>query len=331
VTELEVPTLDTIRGARQRIQGIASRTPLVRLNAPGSQAQIYLKLENLQPVGSFKLRGAANAILSSDSSALAQGVWTASAGNMGYALAWYASRMGIPCGVIVPDDAPRTKLEAIARCGAEINQVPFHVYQQIQLRHSWAELADFPPDSPLNGLLVHPFGDRSILAGSATIGEEILEDMPDVNAVLVPYGGGGLSCGVAAALCGQHSTARVFACEVETAAPLAASLAAGEPQPVSYHASFVSGMGAPYIFPEMWSLAKELLAGSFVVSLQQVRSAIQMMAANNHIIAEGAGAVAVAAALANLAGSNKVVCIVSGGNIDRSLLVEILQEESLEY
>jgi threonine dehydratase len=205
--------------------------------------------------------------------------------------------------------------------------VPFAAYQEVQRRHTWRGLVDLPEKGGLGGRMLHPFADRAVMAGNGTIGLEILEDLPDVDAVLVPYGGGGLSCGIAAALKRQMPHTRVLACEVETATPLAASLAAGEMVQVSYQASFVSGMGAPGVFPEMWPLAQKLLDGARVVTLAQVRQAMRSLAERNHVIAEGAGAVAAAAALAGLAGAGKLACIVSGGNIDRQVLVDILQEK----
>jgi threonine dehydratase len=317
---------EEIFAAQSRIEGIAVRTPLVRMEIDSAPAEIYLKLENLQPVGSFKLRGAANALAQLEGRARRRGVWTASAGNMGFALAWCSRRVGIACAVIVPDDAPAAKLEAIDAQGAQVHAVPFAVYQEIQRQRAWQGLADLPEDSPLGGRMVHPFADPEIMAGNATIGMEIAADLPDAAAVVVPYGGGGLSCGIAGALRATHPQINIYAAEVETAAPLAASLAAGRPVSVSYTASFVSGMGAPFVFSEMWSLASRLLDGSLVVSLAQVRQVLRLLAWNQHIIAEGAGGVAVAAALAGMAGSGKVVCIVSGGNIDRQVLINILQE-----
>lgn len=307
--------LEEIILARQRLAGKVLRTPLVRLNVEQAPAEIYLKLENLQPIGSFKLRGAGNAMLQIDPEELKNGVWTASAGNMAQAVAWFARQMGIPCMVIAPDDAAPTKLAAIRRLGASIRQVPFAQYQQIEKEHAC---------EGVSGRLVHPFGDEAVMAGNGTIALEVLEDLPDVDAILVPYGGGGLSCGIASAVRALQPHTRVYACEVETAAPLAGSLMAGKMVDVPYAASFVNGIGAPFVFPEMWSIASTLLEGSLVVALEQVASAIRLMAERNHVIAEGAGAVPVAAALAGSGGCGKVVCIVSGGNIDPEVFTKIL-------
>jgi threonine dehydratase len=310
--------LDTIRAARERIAGSIVRTPLVRLNVDDAPAQIFLKLENLQPIGSFKLRGASNLILQADPAQLAQGVWTASAGNMAQGVAWCARKLGLRCTVVVPDTAPATKLAAIERLGARIVPVSFA---------QWMEVFQTRRYAGMEGLFVHAFSDMAVMAGNGTIGLEILEDLPDVDAVVVPYGGGGLSCGVASALRALKPDVKVYAAEVETAAPLAASWAAGEPVEISYLPSFVDGIGAPRVFPEMWQLARQLLEGSLVATLPEVAAAVGLLAERNRVVAEGAGATPVAAALTGRAGGGKVVCIVSGGNIDVAKLITILQGE----
>jgi len=304
---LEPIPLDEIRAAHKRLAGTVIRSPLVRLNVEDAPAEIWLKLENLSPVGSFKWRGAGNAMLQAERHQLAHGVWTVSAGNMAQAVAWYARRLGLECTAVVPDDAPPNKLEAITRLGGKLVPVPFTDYQQIQITHS------FPG---MNGLLIHPFADPAVMAGNGTIGLEILQDLPDVDAIIVPYGGGGLSCGIASALYALAPRVRVYASEVETGAPLAPSLAASKPVEVNYSHSFVSGIGAPFVFPEMWPLASRLLDGSFVTTLPTVSWTIKLVAERNHVIAEGAAGTAVAAALAGKAGHGKIVCVVSGGNID---------------
>jgi threonine dehydratase len=311
---LEPPTLEDVRAARERIAGAVLRTPLVRLGmeAPG---EVYLKLENLQPIGSFKLRGAGNAMAVADPRELARGVYTASAGNMAQGVAWWARRRGVPCTVVVPDHAPRTKLEAIERLGGRVVRVPFEQWWQTLVEHR------FPG---LDGVFVHPVSNPAVIAGNGTIGLEILEDLPDVDTVLVPYGGGGLSCGIATSVKALRPGARVFACEVETAAPLSASLAAGEPRAVDYQPSFVDGMGGKSVLAEMWPLARRLLDGALVVSLREVAAAVAGLAKRNRVVAEGAGAAPVAAAVAGKAGSGKVVCVVSGGNIDAEKLSRIL-------
>jgi threonine dehydratase len=284
------------------------RTPLVRLQHD-ADAEIYLKLENLQPIGSFKLRGAANALALAEPEAL----WTASAGNMAQAVAWHARERGLPCTAVVPETAPRTKLDAIERLGGEVVKVPLA---------DWLEVFRTREYPGMEGLFVHPFSDDAVMAGNGTIGLEILEDLPEVDAVLIPYGGGGLSCGIASALRARAPRCKVYACEVETAAPLAASLEAGEPVEIDYIPSFVDGIGAPTVFPEMFELASKLLDGSLVVSVDETAAAVRLLIERNRVVAEGAGAAPVAAALLR---TGTIVCIVSGGNIDTATLREILE------
>ena len=249
------------------------------------------------------------------SEALAQGVYTASAGNMAQGVAWNARRLGLPCSVVVPDHAPATKLAAIERLGGRVVKVPFERWWDVIVTGEFAGL---------DGYFIHPVTDPDVMAGNGTIGLEILEDLPDVDAVVIPYGGGGLSCGIASALRALKPDTRVFAVEVETAAPLAASLRAGAPVEVAYRPSFVDGIGGKSVLAEMWPLARELLDGSLVVTLDEARAAIRLLAERGRVIAEGAGAASVAAALAGMAGAGKVVCVVSGGNIDRDVLAAIL-------
>ncbi|HEX9944741.1 MAG TPA: pyridoxal-phosphate dependent enzyme, partial [Thermoanaerobaculia bacterium] len=279
-------------------------------------AEVWLKLENLQPIGSFKLRGAANAMRLAGSAGLREGVYTASAGNMAQGVAWSARELGVPAAVVVPEHAPATKLAAIERLGGRVLKVPFDRWWQVIVEHS------FPG---LGGLFIHSVADRAVMAGNGTVALEILEDLPDVDTVLVPFGGGGLSCGIAAALAVLRPEARVFGCEVATAAPLAASLAAGSPQTVEYRPSFVDGIGGKGLLPEMWPLASSLLAGARVVSLEEVAAAVRLLAERHRVIAEGAGATPVAAALAGVPGARRVVCVVSGGNLDAAKLCAILE------
>ncbi len=307
--------LDEIRAARERIADAAIRTPLLRLPLDGAGGDVFLKLENLQPVGSFKIRGAASAIARRSPEELARGVWTASAGNMAQGVAWQARRLGVQCTVVLPDHAPATKRAALARLGARIVEIPFTDWFRV------LETGRFPG---MEGAFIHPVSDPAVIAGNGTIGLEIVEDLPDVDTVLVPYGGGGLSCGIASALTALRPAARVLACEVETAAPLAAALAAGQPVPVPCTASFVDGIGSPSVLPAMWPLARRLLAGSRVVPLAAVAAAIRHLVERCRVVAEGAGATPVAAALAGHGGPGRVVCVVSGGNLDPARLAEIL-------
>jgi threonine dehydratase len=308
--------LQDILAARDRIAGAAIRTPLVRLNADDAPAEIWLKLECLQPIGSFKLRGAGNAMAGASDEVLARGVYTASAGNMAQGVAWMARVRGVPCTVVVPETAPETKLTAITRLGADYVKEPFDAWWRVLVEHRYEPLAE--------RLFVHPFDDPAVMAGNGTIGLEILEELPGADAVLVPYGGGGLSCGIASAVRALKPEAKVYACEVETAAPLAAALEAGSPHPIDYTPSFVDGIGSKGVLEEMWPLARSLLAGSLVVSVSAAAAAVRLLVERNSVVAEGAGAVGVAAALAGKAGSGKVVCVVSGGNIDSAKLAKIL-------
>lgn len=308
-------SLQDIQDAQQRIKGKVNRTPLVRFYSDDLPGEIYLKLENLQPIGSFKIRGAYNAMSTADESLLKDGVYTASAGNMAQGVAWNAKRMNLPCIVIVPDHAPQTKLDAITRLGAKFIKLPFNDWWQVLVTRKF---------EGMKGMFVHPVSDPAVIAGNGTIGLEILEDMPDVNTVIVPYGGGGLISGIATAIKTLKPNVKVFASEVETAAPLAPSLAAGEPVKVEYTPSFVDGMGSSGLLTEMWPLVRTLVNGSIVLSLKQIADAIKLLIERNRVIAEGAGASSFAAALTGKAGPGKIVCVISGGNIDAEKLIKIL-------
>jgi threonine dehydratase len=309
-----LPTLEQVRFARATIAGTAFRTPLVRLHERGP-AEIYLKLENLQPIGSFKIRGASNAIAHIPREELAKGVLTASAGNMAQGVAWCARDLGIPCTVIAPDTAPATKTAAVERLGGKVLKVPFE---------DWWRAFEQRAYPGVEGRFIHAFDDLDVMAGNGTIGLEILEDLPDVDTVVIPWGGGGLACGIASAIRALKSDCRFYAAEVETAAPLVRALEAGSPQTVPYQPSFVDGIGAKTVFPQMLDRARNLIAGSLVATLDAVAAAVRLLAERNRIVAEGAGACAAACAVAGKAGSGKVVCIVSGGNIDAAKLAAIL-------
>lgn len=308
--------LSAIREARDRIAGAVLRTPLVRFGADDPSAEIYLKLECLQPIGSFKIRGASNAMALASREALAQGVWTASAGNMAQGVAWNARRLGIPCTVVVPEGAPATKLAAVERMGGRIVAIP---------HDEWFDTFRTRKREGMKGLFVHAFSDDAVMAGNGTIGLEILEDLPDVDTVVVPYGGGGLASGIASAIRALRPSTKIYAAEVSTAAPLDASLKKGEAIDIAHTRTFVDGIGGPRVFPEMFALAQELLDGSLVSTLEEIAEAIRRLVDRNHVVAEGAGAAAVAAAMTGQAGRGKVVCVVSGGNIDTAALVAILQ------
>lgn len=317
--EVEPIPLETIRAARERIAGVGTDSPLVRLNVHDAPAEIHLKLENLQPIGSFKLRGAGNILKLTDSKELEDGVWTASAGNMAQGVAWFAREMGVECTIVVPDHAPETKLAAIRRLGGGVVKIPVADWFGIVLGGRKLE--------GMKGFFIHPVVEPAVIAGHGTIGLEILEQLPDLDAVIIPFGGGALSSGIASAVRALKPGVKIYAAEVDTAAALAPSLAAGRPVEVEYESTFVDGMGAPRLIPEMWPLVSSLLDGSIVVSLRDIADAIRLLVERNRVVAEGAGAAPVAAALTGRAGQGKVVCIVSGGNIDTDKLVKILGGE----
>jgi threonine dehydratase len=310
----EVIPLEDINAARGRIGDAAIRTPLIRL--PGmARPAIWLKLETLQPVGSFKIRGARNAIGSHDSDVLARGVYTASAGNMALGLAWCARTYGFPFTAIVPEHAPAAKLSKLEELGAHLVRVPFERWWQVLREHRFEDV---------EGHFIHPVADVAVMAGNGTIGLEILEELPEVETVLVPFGGGGLSCGIASALAGMGSKARVVGCEIETATPLRTSLEAGAPRTVTRTPSFVDGIGGAGILPEMWPLIQRLLDSDAVVSLAETMAALRLLVERVHVVAEGAGAVPLAAALSGRVTGDVICCVISGGNLDPHVLAEIL-------
>jgi threonine dehydratase len=311
-----IPSLADIEAARPYVEQAALRTPLLAFNGSASRA-IYLKLENLQPIGSFKLRGAASKMLRLPDDALHRGVFTASAGNMAQGVAWCAQRKGIAATVIAPDTAPQTKIAAIERLGARLIRVSFDEWWKVFAERSYPGL---------DATFIHAFDDPDVMAGNGTIGVEIIEDLPRVASVLIPWGGGGLSCGIASAVRALQPQCRIYACEVATAAPLSAAWKAGAPRTIEYTPSFVDGIGSRTVFPAMFERARKLLDGVLVASLEQVADAVRLLLERNHTLAEGAGACALACALAHQADlpDGPVVCIVSGGNLDPSQLVRLL-------
>jgi threonine dehydratase len=316
-TPIESP-VEAAQQARRNIDGIAIRTPLVRLNTDGlggGEHEVFLKLENLQPIGSFKIRGAANVMAKLPRAQLSRGVLTASAGNMAQGVAFCARRMGVPATVVTPETAPETKLRAVERMGARIIKAPFDAW--------WKTFEDraFPG---VDATFVHAFDDPNVMAGNGTIGLELIEDLPDLDAIVVPWGGGGLACGIAGVVKALKPSTRVYAAEVETGAPLAASLKAGTPQVVDYRPSFVDGIASKTVFPNMLDLAQRLLDGSIVTTLDEIAFALRFVAERNCLIAEGAGACAIAAALSGKAGGGKIVAILSGGNINMKKFAELV-------
>jgi threonine dehydratase len=285
--------LEEIRAARERIAGAAVRTPLVRAALPEAPSEVWLKLENLQPIGSFKIRGAVNAVRKAPRESVAGGLVTASAGNMAQGVAWAAREAGVPATIVVPEEAPQTKIDAIERLGGRVIKVPHDRWWQTMEEHT---------HPGVEGLFVHPVEDEAVMAGNGTIGLEVLEDLPEPDAVVIPYGGGGLTAGIASAVKALRPETKVFTVEPET--------------------------GAPFALPKMWGIDRELVQDALVASLEETAAAVRLLAERVRVIAEGAGALALAAALSGRAGTGRVVCIVSGGNIDSSRLVRILDGET---
>ena len=307
--------LGAIEAARERIAGAAIRTPLIRLRIEDAPAEIYLKLENLQPIGSFKIRGATNAIMLAPASDRAKGLVTASAGNMAQGVAWAARELGVPATIVVPEHAPEAKLTAIQRLGSQVRKLPYDDW--------WNVIVTSRLDGT-DGLFVHPVQDPGVMAGNGTIGLEILEDLPSPDAVVIPYGGGGLTVGIASAVKALRPEVKVVTAEPETGAALAAALAAGHPADVDYRATFVDGSGSRRVLDTMWPLVVPLVDAAVAVPVAEVAAAVRLLAERARVVAEGAGALALAAALSGRAGTGKVVCVVSGGNINLSKLAEIL-------
>jgi len=310
--------LSEIQAARQRIADVAVRTPLVRLHAAEVPAgtEIYLKLEALQPIGSFKIRGATNAVRLAPESERARGLITASAGNMAQGVAWAARELGLPATIAVPEHAPEAKLGAIERLGGKVVKLPYDDW--------WQAIVTSRVDG-IEGLFVHPVQDEGVMAGNGTIGLEILDDLPDPDAVVIPYGGGGLTVGIASAIRALKPDTKIYTAEPATGAALAAALPEGEPVDVQYSPSFVDGSGSRRVLDSMWPRVRTLVDGAFSVPIPDTAAAVRILASRAHVIPEGAGALATAAALAGSAGTGKIVCIVSGGNIDAAKLADILQ------
>ena len=309
-------TLDEIRAARTRIAGTIARTPLVRLELGPGQPDIRLKLENLQPINAYKLRGAANAVALLPESERRRGVWTISAGNAGQGVAYAARQAGVPCTVVVIETAPAAKMERMRALGARLVPVPHEV--------AWKALEE-RAYAGVEGAFVHPFDDHDFIAGHATMGLEILEDAPDTVAVIAAIGGGGLVAGVGSALKALKPAIKLWGVEPDTAAPTARSLEMGSPQVFEgWQASFVDGAGGRSVFPRMWERMKPVLDGCIVVSLEETRQAMGLLAEKSRVIAEGAGALSVAAALTGKAGQGPIVAIVSGGNVDLKKFCELI-------
>ena len=316
---LTLPTSEDVALARDNIRGFAIRTPLLKLKADLPGVNIYIKLENLQPLGSFKIRPAINVLKSMDRERLRRGVLTASAGNFGQGLAFAAGEIGVPATVVVPEGSATTKAAALAELGAKVIRLPFDQWWTVLTTRSYAGE---------EGVFIHPVAESAVIAGNATIGAEIIEDQPGCDAVVVPFGGGGLACGIGSVMRRLKPSVRMIVAESEAAQPAAAALANGRPVKVPHIQSFVDGMGSTTVLEEMWPLVRRMVDAAACATFAQIAEAIRLLAGRHHVIAEAAGAASVAAAMAGLAGKGNIICIVSGGNIDASKLGAILNGQS---
>jgi len=310
--------LDEIRRARERIADVVARTPVVRVDVD-APCEVWLKLECLQPIGSFKLRGALSAVRAASSAELSDGVVTASAGNMAQGVAWAAREAGVRARIVAPENAPRAKLDAVERLGGEVILVPHEVWWQTMVDRGH-------PD--VGGMFVHPVEDDAVMAGNGTIGLELVEDLDAFDAVVIPWGGGGLTTGIASAVKSLRPDTRIVTAEPETAAPFAASFAAGAPAEIGFETSFVDGAGGRALLPTMWDRANGLVDAASAIPLHDVAAAMRALASRARVVAEGAGALALAAAARGDAGEGRVVCIVSGGNVDAAVLAAVLAGET---
>ncbi|WP_137931169.1 threonine ammonia-lyase [Mesorhizobium comanense] len=309
------PTLDEIAAARDRLSAWLPRTPLLSVDLGRADQHIFLKLETLSPIGAFKVRPALNALLSRDADTLRHGVATVSSGNMAYGMAWAARALGIPMAAYMYADAPQTKIDGVRRLGGDVRFVSHETW--------WRYItgAEHPGASEL---LINPVTDQAVLAGNGTIGLEIVEDLPAIDCVLTPYGGGGMTTGVAAAVKSLRPQARAFAVEDENAAPVTAALAAGRIVEIETRPSFIKSIGGPSLVPGLWPVAKQLIDGAVTVSLEQVTEAMRLLFSKAKIVAEGAGAASLAAALGSGYATGNIVCVISGGNIDAGAYSQVL-------
>ena len=307
--------IEEIMAARERIAGAAVRTPLVRLEVDSAPSEIWCKLETVQPVNSFKIRGAANCVRAADPALVRDGLVTASAGNMAHGVAWIARELGVPATIAVPEHAPAAKLDAIARLGGRALKMPYA---------DWWQAIVTSRVEGVEGFFVHPVSDPAVMAGNGTIGVEILEDLPDADAVVIPFGGGGLTVGIASAVRALRPAARVYTVEPETGAAAVAARAAGEPTAVDYTPSWIDGSGSRSVLDDMWPRVAPLIDDALAVTLAETAAAVRLIAERLRVISEGAGALALAAALAGRAGAGKIVAVVSGGNIDLAAFTRIL-------
>jgi threonine dehydratase len=309
------PTLDEIAAARTRLAPYVPRTPLLRLDLGLPDRQIFLKLETFSPIGAFKLRPALNALLSRDPDALRNGVATVSSGNMAYGMAWAAKALGVPMAAYMYSGAPRTKIDGVRNLGGDVRFISPETWWRYIVGAERPDIAE---------LLINPVTDQAVLAGNGSIGVEIVEDLPDVDCVLAPYGGGSMTTGMASAVKALRPRAKVFAIEDENAAPVSAALAAGRIVEIDTRPSFIKSIGGPSLVPQLWPVARDLIDGALTVSLVEVTAAMRLLFSKAKVVAEGAGAASLAAALSSPRATGNVVCIVSGGNIDAETYAQVL-------
>jgi len=319
-SSLSAPTLSDIRKASELIAPYSFRTPLLPLNTHDANSEIYLKLENLQAIGVFKVRSMGNVMLSAKPDSLKQGVYTASSGNAGIGLAWMAKKLGLKACVYAPESGPAGKLKTMREFGAKVEVMDDDAWWQI-IQNSGLE------SDP--GFYVDAVRSPAALAGNATMGLEIVEQLPDVESIIVPFGGGGVACGIASAVRELKPDTRVIVAEADTAAPVTAALKQGAPITIKTQPSFISGAGAPSVLKEMWPLINTLVSDTIVTPIAEVKDAVRLLFEQNHVVAEGAGALPVAAALSRHAPKGKTVCVVTGGNIDIEMMTKILSNKPL--
>lgn len=313
--------LEQIEAARRVGEGIAVRSPLLRLDID-TPYELWLKLENLQPIGAFKLRGAAYGFSLRSGEELAAGVWTSSTGNMALAVSYMARASGVPCSVVMPDTAAAAKVAAVERLGGNPIEVTYEEWWEANITRSYPGL---------DGPFFHAFADLSMMAGNGVIGLEVLEDLPDVDTVVVPFGGGGLACGIGSAIKHSGSDVRIVGAEFDRLAPLTAALEAGQPVQLEDGPppSYLGGIGGSIVADEMWPRVQATLDGAAVANESEIMDAIRLLAERANVIAEGAGAAPVAAVMNGTVTGSRIVCVISGGNLDADTFAAILREESL--
>lgn len=309
------PTLTEIEEAANTLRAVAFHTPLVPLHTFDKDTDIYLKLEIHQPIGSFKIRGVFNAVASLDQSERKNGLSTVSAGNTAQALAWTGRYFSVPSRSLMPDTAPQTKIDAVKAYGGQPILVPIAEIFRFLKEQLWE-------NEPYT--FIHPWTNRRVMIGHATIGLEIMADLPEVDSVFVPVGGGALIGGIATAIKQRNPSARVYAVEPQGCAALAESFKQNRPASVDCK-TICDGVAVPYMTDEVFGILKEIVDDVLLVSEDTVKQTVKRLALGNRIIAEPSAALPVAAALAMPQSKRgQSVCVVTGGSIDTEKLVGIL-------